>query len=196
MAGLCEGGNEPLGSLRAICNECNKPRRTSVCNAVTEAGKQSLAEQQKRARILSLCIRAKHEFWSLCVFLSLRGNEKSDLAMLLLRIRLKGRLVNNRKISTTKGTQRDLLMCLGPSILLVGMPFLSTVSRFARPGPLLALCDDFLSTKNDAETDQEEDKELGGSLAEKKLPFEGCNGRNGEREKSSGQKKISDDKRY
>ncbi|KAJ4439153.1 hypothetical protein ANN_15110 [Periplaneta americana] len=50
--------------------------------------------------------------------------------------------------------------------------------------------------KNDAETDQEEEKELVGSLAEKKLPTEGCTGRNGEREKSSGQKKISDDRRY
>ncbi|KAJ4431549.1 hypothetical protein ANN_20148 [Periplaneta americana] len=43
--------------------------------------------------------------------------------------------------------------------------------------------------KNDAETDQEEKKELVGSLTEKKLPAEGCTGRNGEREKSSGQKK-------
>ncbi|KAJ4439942.1 hypothetical protein ANN_08073 [Periplaneta americana] len=49
------------------------------------------------------------------------------------------------------------------------------------------------TTKNDAETDQEEKKELVGSLAEKKLRTEGCTGSNGEREKSSGQKKISDD---
>ncbi|KAJ4433479.1 hypothetical protein ANN_15782 [Periplaneta americana] len=39
-------------------------------------------------------------------------------------------------------------------------------------------------------------KELVGSLSEKKLPTERCNKRNGEREKSSGQKKISDDRRY
>ncbi|KAJ4443524.1 hypothetical protein ANN_05196 [Periplaneta americana] len=58
------------------------------------------------------------------------------------------------------------------------------------PGSLKA------SKKNDAETDQEEEKELVGSLAEKKLPTEGCTGRNGEREKSSGQKKISDDRRH
>ncbi|KAJ4427601.1 hypothetical protein ANN_25249 [Periplaneta americana] len=38
-------------------------------------------------------------------------------------------------------------------------------------------------------TDQKEEKELAGSLAEKKLPSEGCTGRNGERENSSGQKK-------
>ncbi|KAJ4446126.1 hypothetical protein ANN_12818 [Periplaneta americana] len=50
--------------------------------------------------------------------------------------------------------------------------------------------------KNDAETDQEEEKELVGSPAEKKLPTEGCTGRNSEREKSSGQKKISDDRRH
>ncbi|KAJ4444089.1 hypothetical protein ANN_05878 [Periplaneta americana] len=43
---------------------------------------------------------------------------------------------------------------------------------------------------------QEEEKELAGSLAEKKLPTEGCTGRNGEREKSSWQKKISDDRRH
>ncbi|KAJ4441430.1 hypothetical protein ANN_11285 [Periplaneta americana] len=39
-----------------------------------------------------------------------------------------------------------------------------------------------------------EKKELVGSLAEKKLPIEGRTGRNGEREKSSGQKKISNNK--
>ncbi|KAJ4450707.1 hypothetical protein ANN_02136 [Periplaneta americana] len=49
--------------------------------------------------------------------------------------------------------------------------------------------------RNDAETDQKEEKELPGSLVEKKLPYEGYTGRNVEREKSSKQKKISDDKR-
>ncbi|KAJ4443821.1 hypothetical protein ANN_05607 [Periplaneta americana] len=43
---------------------------------------------------------------------------------------------------------------------------------------------------NDAETDQEEKKELVGSLADKKLLTEEYTGRNGEWEKSSGQKKI------
>ncbi|KAJ4436423.1 hypothetical protein ANN_19056 [Periplaneta americana] len=38
--------------------------------------------------------------------------------------------------------------------------------------------------------------ELIGSLAEKKLPTEGCTGRNGEWEKSSGQKKTADDRRH
>lgn len=42
-------------------------------------------------------------------------------------------------------------------------------------------------------TDQEEEKELVGSLAEKKLLTEGWIGRNGERKKISRQKKISDD---
>ncbi|KAJ4430134.1 hypothetical protein ANN_22344 [Periplaneta americana] len=37
--------------------------------------------------------------------------------------------------------------------------------------------------KNNAETDQKEEKELVGFLAEKKLPTEGCIGRNGERDK-------------
>ncbi|KAJ4427443.1 hypothetical protein ANN_25066 [Periplaneta americana] len=44
--------------------------------------------------------------------------------------------------------------------------------------------------QNDAESDQEEEKELVRLLAEKKLPTEGCTGRNGEREKNPGQKKI------
>ncbi|KAJ4452080.1 hypothetical protein ANN_03596 [Periplaneta americana] len=43
---------------------------------------------------------------------------------------------------------------------------------------------------------RKEEKKLVGSLVEKKLPSEGCTGRNGEREKSSGQKKISDDRRH
>ncbi|KAJ4432423.1 hypothetical protein ANN_21042 [Periplaneta americana] len=43
---------------------------------------------------------------------------------------------------------------------------------------------------------KEEEKELVRSLAEKKLPTEGCTGRNGEQKKSSGQKKISDDRRH
>ncbi|KAJ4447070.1 hypothetical protein ANN_09059 [Periplaneta americana] len=43
---------------------------------------------------------------------------------------------------------------------------------------------------------QEEEKELVVSVAETKVPTEGCTGRNGEQEKSSGQKKISDDRRH
>ncbi|KAJ4433767.1 hypothetical protein ANN_16079 [Periplaneta americana] len=50
--------------------------------------------------------------------------------------------------------------------------------------------------ESDAETDQEEEKELAGSLAEKKLPIEGYTRKNGEREKSSEQKKISDGRRH
>ncbi|KAJ4443192.1 hypothetical protein ANN_04842 [Periplaneta americana] len=56
------------------------------------------------------------------------------------------------------------------------------------PGSLKA------SIKNDAETDHKEEKELAELLIEKKLASEGCTGRNGKREKSSEQKKISDDK--
>ncbi|KAJ4431086.1 hypothetical protein ANN_19681 [Periplaneta americana] len=43
---------------------------------------------------------------------------------------------------------------------------------------------------------QKEKKKLVGSLAEKKLPTERCSGKNGEREKISRQKKISDDRRH
>ncbi|KAJ4441864.1 hypothetical protein ANN_11724 [Periplaneta americana] len=55
---------------------------------------------------------------------------------------------------------------------------------------------DAYTRKNDTEIDQEEENKLVVSLAEKKLPTEGCTGRNGKREKSSGQKKISDDRRH
>ena len=46
--------------------------------------------------------------------------------------------------------------------------------------------------KNNAGTDKEEEKKLAGKLAKKDLPAEGCCRRNGEREESSRQKKISD----
>ncbi|KAJ4449155.1 hypothetical protein ANN_00551 [Periplaneta americana] len=51
---------------------------------------------------------------------------------------------------------------------------------------------DITTKKNDAETDQKAEKELAGSLAEKKVPNEGCTRRNGQREKSLGQKMIDD----
>ncbi|KAJ4449289.1 hypothetical protein ANN_00687 [Periplaneta americana] len=44
--------------------------------------------------------------------------------------------------------------------------------------------------KNDTETDQEEEKKLAGSLAEKKLPAEGCIRRNDELEKSLGEQGL------
>ena len=50
--------------------------------------------------------------------------------------------------------------------------------------------------KNNAGTDKEEEKKLAGPLAKKKLPAEGCSRRNGKREESSRQKKISDDRQH
>ena len=50
--------------------------------------------------------------------------------------------------------------------------------------------------KNNARTDIEEEKKLAGPLAKKELPAEGCSRRNGKREESSRQKKISDDRQY
>ncbi|KAJ4450958.1 hypothetical protein ANN_02393 [Periplaneta americana] len=44
--------------------------------------------------------------------------------------------------------------------------------------------------KHDAETDQEEEKEMVGSLTEKKLLTEGCTGRNDEREKVRGRRRY------
>ena len=47
--------------------------------------------------------------------------------------------------------------------------------------------------KNNAGTDNEEEKKLAGPLAEKELPAEGRSRRDGKREEDSQQKKISDD---
>ena len=47
--------------------------------------------------------------------------------------------------------------------------------------------------KNNAGADKEEEKKLAGPLAKKELPAEGCCRRNGKREESLRQKKISDD---
>ncbi|KAJ4448060.1 hypothetical protein ANN_10072 [Periplaneta americana] len=46
-----------------------------------------------------------------------------------------------------------------------------------------------ISRKNYAQTDREEEKDLIGSLAKKRLLTEGCTGRNSKQEKSSGQMK-------
>ncbi|KAJ4429945.1 hypothetical protein ANN_22149 [Periplaneta americana] len=117
MAGLCEGGNEPPGSLKAICN---LPRP---------------------------------------------GIEPGPLGFAARR---------TNRYSTVVDSAAPILQ----------------LGEFPNPHRLTIL------RKNDAETDQKEEKELVGSLAEKKLPTEGCTGRNGERVKSSREKKISDDRRH
>ena len=48
--------------------------------------------------------------------------------------------------------------------------------------------------KDNAGTDKEEKRKLAVPLAKKELPTEGCSRRNGKREESSRQKKISDDR--
>ena len=50
--------------------------------------------------------------------------------------------------------------------------------------------------KNNAGTDKEEENKLAGPLSKKELPAEGCSRRNGKREESSRQKKISDDRQH
>ena len=50
--------------------------------------------------------------------------------------------------------------------------------------------------KNNAGTDKEEEKKLPESLAKKELPDEGCAIRNGKREESWRQKKISGDRQH
>ena len=60
----------------------------------------------------------------------------------------------------------------------------------------MQLCQKKQERKNDAGIDKEEEKEFAGPLAKKELPAEGCYGRNGKREESTRQKKISDDRQY
>ena len=48
-------------------------------------------------------------------------------------------------------------------------------------------------SKNNAETDKEEEKKLAGTLAKKELPAERCSRRYSKWEESSRQKEISDD---
>ena len=50
--------------------------------------------------------------------------------------------------------------------------------------------------KNNAETDEEEEKKLAGPLANKELPAEGCSIGNGKPEESLWLKKISNDRQH
>ena len=50
--------------------------------------------------------------------------------------------------------------------------------------------------KNNAGTDKEEEKKLAGPLAKKELPAGRCSRRNGKREESSRQNKISNDRQH
>ena len=50
--------------------------------------------------------------------------------------------------------------------------------------------------KTNAGTNKEEEKKLTGPLAKKELPSDGCSRRNGKREESSRQKKISDHRQH
>ena len=50
--------------------------------------------------------------------------------------------------------------------------------------------------KNIAGTDKEKEKKLAGPPAKKELPAKICSRRNGKREESSRQKKISDDRQH
>ncbi|KAJ4431433.1 hypothetical protein ANN_20030 [Periplaneta americana] len=121
MAGLCEGGNEPPGSLKSSIGAFGTKYRPYE-------RKNGIRLETREMRFLRL----------------------------LIDVMLRDR-ISNKKIKEQLETEA--------------------------------------SFKNVAETDQEEEKDLVGSLAEKKLPIEGCTGRNGEREESSWQKTISDDKR-
>ena len=66
--------------------------------------------------------------------------------------------------------------------------------KMDRQNKLLQLCYKSGRRKNIAGTDEEEEKKLAGPLAKKELPAEGCCRRNGKREESSRQRKLSDDR--
>ncbi|KAJ4449160.1 hypothetical protein ANN_00556 [Periplaneta americana] len=127
MAGLCEGGNEPVCSLKAICNVTTKVPRSHTVRIF------SLRSFERRG---------------------LRPPFSKDLDELVQRI------------------------------------MRAMFSMWYRRKQVLDELDILLGVCH-----QREKKELVELLAEKKLPTGGCIGRNGEREKSSGQKKISDDRR-
>ena len=60
----------------------------------------------------------------------------------------------------------------------------------------MQLCKKSRRRKKITGTDKEEKKKLAGPLAKKELPAEGCSIRYGKREKSSMEKKISDDRHH
>ncbi|KAJ4439519.1 hypothetical protein ANN_07643 [Periplaneta americana] len=141
MAGLCEGGNEPSGSLKV--SKKSKGEQQWQRKLLIEKGANSRISGKKlRKRVV------KYFVWSVALYgaetWTLRRSEEKRLEAFEMWIW--------RRMERVKWTDRI--------------------------------------------RNEKEKKELVGSLAEKKLPTEECTGRNGERKKSSGQKKISDDRQH
>ncbi|KAJ4444599.1 hypothetical protein ANN_06395 [Periplaneta americana] len=139
MAGLCEGGNEPAGSLKAICN-------------------------------LYLFVAID---MAIAAFENITG--KTDLINVLT-------VADNLRL----GQASPLSYAKGCSAHEEPRP----TSRLASRSHAEAKMDDHPTRM------EEKEKELAESLVEKKLASEGYTGRNGEQEKSSGQKMIPDDRRH
>ncbi|KAJ4440810.1 hypothetical protein ANN_10656 [Periplaneta americana] len=209
MAGLCEGGNEPAGFLKAICKlfaEKSHNSRLSLCVKLRDAiekkrrGKlrrkvlsyQDNAPSEKSLVVMAAVLTAgfelsKHPFYS------------PDLASSDFRLisKLKEYL-RGKKFSTNNEVMQSLNQWfaeVGQLLFQEAVEMLeylwekcnNVLGNFVEKRDEIIIFN--ISGKNDAETDQKEEKELTGSLVEKKLP----SGRNVRREKSSRQKKITDD---
>ncbi|KAJ4444695.1 hypothetical protein ANN_06492 [Periplaneta americana] len=103
------------------------------------------------------------------------------------------RFTNDMALAEEKVILRDMLLDLNDRCEQYGMKINANKTKTMVIGRKIKKSG---RRRNDAETDMKDENELVGSLAEKKLPTEGCTGRNGEREESSGQKKISDDRQH
>ncbi|KAJ4450678.1 hypothetical protein ANN_02107 [Periplaneta americana] len=144
MAGLCEGGNEHPGSLKARLYK--RPYMTKFV---------SLVPQIYSAKDIQQAVDSSP------------GN--SDLTV--------KQNIHFTTVFELRAASEEALV-FRPNQGMLGKSRLAQIARYV------------------AATGQREKKELVGSLVEKKLASEGCIGRNSEREKSSGQKKISDDRRH
>ncbi|KAJ4429547.1 hypothetical protein ANN_21716 [Periplaneta americana] len=165
MAGLCEGGNEPSGSLKAIC----KRLLFDICEVSS----------------LPPCVFAEMNFN--------RGppdNKGDNISYFGERLKnMGGVIVGGRRIKCIRFAD-DMALLAEEETILRDM--------------LLELnynCEQYEMKMNASKRKimvvarrikKKEKKELVGSLAEKKLPTEESTGRNGEREKSSGQKILND----
>ncbi|KAJ4434472.1 hypothetical protein ANN_23034 [Periplaneta americana] len=183
MAGLCEGGNEPPGSLKAI-------KATITISATMQ-----LILRGGHNRFF------KNNFKFTRTELALQHCERKDASpYLIMRILayFYACTTNGFYYPSTDAVHKDKQK----SLMLAGNEFQSLGRAIVKEDEYEEVRWDGIVSivswrervfrlwweerKNDAETDQEEEKELVGSLTEKKLPTEGCTGRNGEREKSSG----------
>ncbi|KAJ4443036.1 hypothetical protein ANN_04686 [Periplaneta americana] len=214
MAGLCEGGNEPPGSLKAKFKE-------TLLQAMKQAGMETelrntvfhwVRSHKNNDSINGYAIKEPLAYlrkaqmqWEKRIHKSL-NSMCNEIGVPLARFRLASDRDELEEKWTELSTYDIDLSQYRP--VYAPKDFLEVLLCIRSPNyrsmdgegswdfTQIPLKVKTLAELNDAETDHEEKKELVGSLGEKKLPTEGCSGRNGEREESSGQKKISDNRRY